>query len=74
MTFVDRENEKNIPYATLLYPIPIAQVFTSTYIDAKDQSAEFTTYKQTTKQIQVAEKQDIATLFGNVQTKLRTYM
>ena len=50
-----------------------AQVFTGTYIDAKDQSAEFTTYKQTTKRTWVAEKQDVATLFGNVQTKLRTY-
>ena len=50
-----------------------AQVFTGTYIDAKDQSAEFTTYKQTTKRTWVAEKQDLATLFGNVQTKLRTY-
>ena len=50
-----------------------AQVFTGTYIDAKDQSAEFTAYKQTTKRTWVAEKQDVATLFGNVQTKLRTY-
>ena len=50
-----------------------AQVFTGTYTDAKDQSAEFTTYKQTTKRTWVAEKQDVATLFGNVQTKLRTY-
>ena len=43
-----------------------AQVFTGTYIDAKDQSAEFTTYKQTTKRTWVADKQDLATLFGNV--------
>ena len=42
------------------------QVFTGTYIDAKDQSAEFTTYKQTTKRTWVADKQDLATLFGNV--------
>ncbi|PFH51257.1 hypothetical protein AMATHDRAFT_75099 [Amanita thiersii Skay4041] len=50
-----------------------ASVFTGTYVDAKEQSAEFTTYKQTTKRTWVTEKQDVATLFGNVQTKLRTY-
>ncbi|KAM6494458.1 actinin-like protein [Amanita muscaria] len=47
--------------------------FAGTYQDAKDQSAEFANYKQTTKRNWVMEKQDIATLFGNVQTKLRTY-
>jgi hypothetical protein len=50
-----------------------AQVFTGTYTDAKEQSSEFNTYKQTTKRTWVAERQDVATLFGNVQTKLRTY-
>jgi hypothetical protein len=47
--------------------------FDGTYADAKSQSLEFTTYKQTTKRAWVAERQDVATLFGNVQTKLRTY-
>jgi hypothetical protein len=50
-----------------------AQQFTGTYADAKEQSSEFTNYKQTTKRTWVTEKQDVATLFGNVQTKLRTY-
>ncbi|KAJ6585261.1 actinin-like protein [Mycena capillaripes] len=47
--------------------------FTGTYPDAKQQSADFTAYKHTTKRTWVVEKQDVATLFGNVQTKLRTY-
>jgi hypothetical protein len=50
-----------------------AQKFTGTYADAKEQSSEFTNHKQTTKRTWVTEKQDVATLFGNVQTKLRTY-
>lgn len=36
-------------------------------------SAEFNTYKQTLKRDWVTEKQDLASLFGNVQTKLKTY-
>ncbi|KZT28329.1 actinin-like protein [Neolentinus lepideus HHB14362 ss-1] len=47
--------------------------FTGTYSNAKENSAQFTTYKQTTKRQWVTEKQDIATLFTNVQTKLKTY-
>lgn len=50
-----------------------AQGFTGTYSDAKEQSSEFTNYKQTKKRTWVTEKQDVETLFGNVQTKLRTY-
>jgi len=50
-----------------------SQQFNGSYTDAKEQSAEFTTYKQTTKRTWVTERQDLATLFGNVQTKLRTY-
>jgi hypothetical protein len=50
-----------------------SQVFNGTYVDAKSQSAEFTSYKQTTKRTWVTERQDLATLFGNVQTKLKTY-
>ncbi|KAL9711278.1 alpha-actinin [Leucoagaricus gongylophorus] len=50
-----------------------AIVFDGSYNDAKQQSADFATYKKTTKHEWVTEKQDIATLFGNIQTKLRTY-
>ncbi|KAK0188120.1 actinin-like protein [Armillaria mellea] len=50
-----------------------ASMFSGTYTDAKNHSADFTIYKQTTKRTWVTEKQDIATLFGNVQTKLKTY-
>jgi hypothetical protein len=50
-----------------------ASQFTGTYADAKEQSAEFNKYKQTTKRTWVTERQDLATLFGNVQTKLKTY-
>ncbi|KAF9468633.1 calponin homology domain-containing protein, partial [Collybia nuda] len=50
-----------------------ATVFSGTYTDAKAQSVNFTTYKHTTKRSWVTERQDVATLFGNVQTKLRTY-
>lgn len=47
--------------------------FDGTYQDAKTQSTHFLAYKQTTKREWVTERQDVATLFGNVQTKLRTY-
>ncbi|KAL6308324.1 calponin homology domain-containing protein [Sparassis latifolia] len=47
--------------------------FIGTYADAKEHSMNFSTYKQRTKRAWVTEKQDVATLFGNVQTKLRTY-
>ncbi|KAG9315739.1 actinin-like protein [Chiua virens] len=50
-----------------------ASKFTGTYVDAKEQSSAFTTYKQTTKRIWVTERQDVTTLFGNIQTKLKTY-
>lgn len=50
-----------------------AIVFDGSYNDAKQQSADFATYKKITKREWVTEKQDIATLFGNIQTKLRTY-
>jgi hypothetical protein len=48
-------------------------VFSGSYTDAKSQSSDFTSYKHTTKREWVTEKQDVATLFGNIQTKLRTY-
>jgi hypothetical protein len=47
--------------------------FTGSYADAREQAMRFAEYKQTIKRTWVAEKQDIATLFGNVQTKLKTY-
>ncbi|KIJ62611.1 hypothetical protein HYDPIDRAFT_114269 [Hydnomerulius pinastri MD-312] len=50
-----------------------ASKFTGTYTDAKEQSAVFTTYKHTKKRTWVTERQDVTTLFGNIQTKLRTY-
>ncbi|KDR83148.1 hypothetical protein GALMADRAFT_56855 [Galerina marginata CBS 339.88] len=50
-----------------------SQLLDGSYADAKEQSAAFTIYKQTTKRSWVTERQDLATLFGNVQTKLKTY-
>ncbi|TDL23233.1 hypothetical protein BD410DRAFT_769110 [Rickenella mellea] len=47
--------------------------FDGTYSDARAQSVQFISYKQTTKRTWVTERQDVATLFGNVQTKLKTY-
>jgi hypothetical protein len=47
--------------------------FTSSYVDAKAHAASLQTYKQTKKREWVTEKQDLATLFSNVQTKLKTY-
>ena len=47
--------------------------FTGTYADVKEHAANFATYKQTTKRTWVTEKQDLATLLGNIQTKLKTY-
>jgi hypothetical protein len=50
-----------------------ASKFTGTYTNAKEHSSDFAKYKQTTKRTWVIERQDVTTLFGNVQTKLRTY-
>jgi len=47
--------------------------FTGTYADAKEKSVVFITYKQTTKREWVTERQNLVTLFSNVQTKLKTY-
>src|SRR5688572_24724571 len=47
--------------------------FSGSYTDAKSHAGEFTTYKKSTKRGWVSEKQDIVTLLGNVQTKLKTY-
>lgn len=48
-------------------------VFTGTYTDAKEKSIDFNNYKNTTKRTWVTERQDVVTLFGNIQTKLKTY-
>jgi len=47
--------------------------FDGTYVDAKNQSSEFTAYKRKTKRAWVAEKSDLVGLLGNVKTKLSTY-
>ncbi|KAL1923793.1 uncharacterized protein VTP21DRAFT_8773 [Calcarisporiella thermophila] len=47
--------------------------FDGTYADAKRKSQEFTQYKTRTKREWVAEKRDLDTLLGNIQTKLKTY-
>jgi hypothetical protein len=48
-------------------------LFDGTYNDAKQQLVEFQAYKNASKRRWVSEKQDLAMLFTNVQTKLRTY-
>ncbi|EMC96956.1 hypothetical protein BAUCODRAFT_69320 [Baudoinia panamericana UAMH 10762] len=47
--------------------------FDGTYTDAKEQSKDFTKYKQKEKRKWVAEKSDLAGLLGNIKTKLSTY-
>lgn len=47
--------------------------FAGTYVDAKEKSVEFTTYKRTSKRAWVAEKTDLVALLGNIKTKLATY-
>ncbi|KAI2471619.1 calponin homology domain-containing protein [Annulohypoxylon bovei var. microspora] len=47
--------------------------FEGTYADAKKQAAEFASYKRGKKRQWVAEKSDLATLLGNIKTKLGTY-
>lgn len=47
--------------------------FEGTYADAKRQAAEFSTYKRGLKRDWVAEKSELATLLGNIKTKLGTY-
>jgi len=47
--------------------------FTDSYTDVKRYSSDFQLYKQSAKRDWVTEKQDLSTLFGNVQTKLKTY-
>ncbi|KAB5558090.1 hypothetical protein GE09DRAFT_1237324 [Coniochaeta sp. 2T2.1] len=47
--------------------------FEGTYVDAKKQATEFSAYKRGKKRDWVAEKSDLATLLGNIKTKLGTY-
>lgn len=47
--------------------------FEGTYVDAKAQAFEFSSYKRGQKRDWVAEKSDLATLLGNIKTKLGTY-
>ncbi|KAF2208620.1 hypothetical protein CERZMDRAFT_70843 [Cercospora zeae-maydis SCOH1-5] len=47
--------------------------FDGTYADAKEQSREFTKYKQKSKREWVAEKSELAGMLGNIKTKLNTY-
>lgn len=47
--------------------------FMGTYIDARQQGLECTTYKRTKKREWVAEKTELVNLLGNIKTKLNTY-
>ena len=47
--------------------------FAGTYADAKSQASAFASYKRSQKRSWVAEKSDLATLLGNIRTKLSTY-
>ncbi|KAH9900628.1 putative actin cross-linking protein [Xylariomycetidae sp. FL2044] len=48
-------------------------VFEGTYVDAKKQATEFASHKRGKKRDWVAEKSELATLLGNIKTKLGTY-
>ncbi|KAF9897358.1 hypothetical protein BX616_005740, partial [Lobosporangium transversale] len=50
-----------------------SSTFRGDYADAKRQSIEFNNYKTSLKRTWVAEKRDVDTLLGNIQTKLKTY-
>lgn len=47
--------------------------FKGTYVDAKEQSNEFSKYKRSQKRKWVAEKSELAALLGNIKTKMSTY-
>lgn len=47
--------------------------FEGTYVDAKKQAGDFVAYKRGKKREWVAEKSELATLLGNIKTKLGTY-
>src|SRR5258708_26734299 len=44
-----------------------------TYATAMKRSSDFSEYKQTIKREWVTEKQDLTSLLGNIQTKLKPY-
>ena len=50
-----------------------AATFDGTYVDAKQQSEDFNDYKRGEKRRYVAEKTDLESLLGNIQTKVKTY-
>ncbi|OAA64288.1 BAH-domain containing protein [Niveomyces insectorum RCEF 264] len=50
-----------------------AATFAGTYADAKEQAATFAAYKRGPKRAWVAERSELATLLGNIKTKLGTY-
>lgn len=45
----------------------------NSYFDAKEKSTAFDIYKSTEKRAWVAEKKNIDSLLGNIQTKAKTY-
>lgn len=45
----------------------------ATYPEAMEQKHQFTEYKKTSKRSWVRERQELAQLYSNIQTKLRTY-
>ena len=47
--------------------------FAGTYADAKEQMRLFTAYKRERKREWIGEKSDLATLLGNIKTKMGTY-
>jgi hypothetical protein len=47
--------------------------FDGTYVDAKRQSEQFNDYKRSEKRRYIAEKTDLESLLGNIQTKVKTY-
>ncbi|KAK8026948.1 hypothetical protein PG991_004004 [Apiospora marii] len=51
----------------------LQSTFEGTYADAKRQATEFASYKRGKKREWVAEKSELATLLGNIKTKMATY-
>ncbi|KAK8081854.1 hypothetical protein PG996_000635 [Apiospora saccharicola] len=51
----------------------LQSTFEGTYVDAKRQATEFAAYKRGKKREWVAEKSELATLLGNIKTKMATY-
>lgn len=47
--------------------------FSGSYSDAKQQASQFVSYKRTTKREWITEKSELASLLGNIRTKLATY-